>query len=121
MERKESEPRGPSSVTAPGPYSKGRPGVPRRVPPVTGPGPEFPIEGEGRGMNEEEIIDGLKTICLCKGIPKKTFRRQIAAGARTVAELKQATGAGSGNCQGRRCTPRIEELLRDEADPAGEP
>jgi bacterioferritin-associated ferredoxin len=62
-------------------------------------------------MNENEIVDGLKTICYCKGIPKKIFRRHIAAGVRTLAGLRLATGAGSGNCHGRRCTPRIVALL----------
>ena len=62
-------------------------------------------------MNEEEIIEGLKPVCLCKGIRKKVFLRHIAAGITTVEGLKQATGAGSGGCGGRRCTPRIAELL----------
>ncbi len=64
-------------------------------------------------MREEEIIDGLKTICLCKGIPKKIFRKHIDSGTRTLAGLRLATGAGSGNCQGRRCTPRILALLEE--------
>ncbi len=64
-------------------------------------------------MNEEEIIDGLKTICLCKGIPKKVFLCHIENGLKTVDALKLVTGAGSGNCQGRRCTPRIEALLQE--------
>jgi NAD(P)H-nitrite reductase large subunit len=64
-------------------------------------------------MNEQEIIDGLKTICYCKGIPKKVFLKQIASGVKTVEGLKEATGAGSGSCQGRRCTPRIEDLLEE--------
>lgn len=64
-------------------------------------------------MNEKEqqIIDGLKPICLCKGIKKRVFLKHIQAGVKTVAELQQVTGAGSGSCKGKRCTPRIEELL----------
>lgn len=62
-------------------------------------------------MNEEQIIDGLKTICYCKGIPKKIFLRHLNAGVRTVVGLKLATGAGNGTCKGRRCTPRIIDLL----------
>ncbi len=63
-------------------------------------------------MDEQAIIDGLKTICYCKGIPKKVFLRHIAAGASTVEDLKALTGAGSGACLGRRCTSRIEDLLK---------
>ena len=64
-------------------------------------------------MKEKEIIDGLKTICYCKGISKKVFKKYMDAGVLTVEGLKFATGAGSGNCQGRRCTPRIETLLKE--------
>lgn len=60
---------------------------------------------------EEQIIDGLKPICLCKGIKKSVFLNHIKAGLRTVEELKNATGAGRGSCKGKRCTPRIIELL----------
>lgn len=62
-------------------------------------------------MDEEQILDGLKPVCLCKGIRKKTLLKHIAAGLCTIEELKQATGVGSGTCGGKRCTPRIIELL----------
>jgi NAD(P)H-nitrite reductase large subunit len=63
-------------------------------------------------MNEERILDGLKPICVCKGIRKSVFLKQIESGLKTVAELQKATGAGSGPCKGKRCTPRIMELLQ---------
>ena len=62
-------------------------------------------------MEEFSIIDGLKTLCKCKSIKKKVFLQHIAAGIHTVEELKQITGAGTGSCQGKQCTPRIEGLL----------
>lgn len=64
--------------------------------------------------NEERIIDGLKPICLCKGIKKRAFLDHIKAGLRTVEELKKATKAGTGSCKGKRCTPRIIELLESK-------
>ncbi|PLX98496.1 MAG: (2Fe-2S)-binding protein [Desulfuromonas sp.] len=64
-------------------------------------------------MDEQEIIDGLKTICICKGIKKKVFKELIADGKKTIEELRKATGAGSGPCGGRRCTPRLNEMLAD--------
>lgn len=64
-------------------------------------------------MDEQEIIDGLKTICICKGIRKKVFKELIAGGKTTIEELRQETGAGSGPCGGKRCTPRLNELLAD--------
>ena len=60
----------------------------------------------------QDIIDGLKPVCLCKGIRKNVFLKHIKAGLRTVEDLKKATGAGSGSCKGKRCTPRILELLK---------
>ena len=62
--------------------------------------------------SEQEIIDGLKPICLCKGIRKSVFLKHIKAGLKTVDELKKATGAGTGSCKGERCTPRILEMLQ---------
>jgi len=60
---------------------------------------------------EQEIIEGLKPVCICKGIRMRTFQERIKAGLTTVEELKKATGAGSGSCKGERCTPRIRDLL----------
>lgn len=62
-------------------------------------------------MDEQEILDRLKPICLCQGIRKAVFLKHIAAGITTVAELKKATGAGNGSCEGERCTGRITDML----------
>jgi NAD(P)H-nitrite reductase large subunit len=58
-----------------------------------------------------EILDKLTKVCICKGIPRSTMKKVIRDGAKTVAEVQKATGAGSGPCGGRRCTPKIQELL----------
>lgn len=59
----------------------------------------------------EMIMDKLTKVCLCKAIPRSKMKDAIANGARTVEEVQKATGAGSGGCSGRRCTPKIQELL----------
>ncbi|SHJ27014.1 BFD-like [2Fe-2S] binding domain-containing protein [Propionispora hippei DSM 15287] len=59
----------------------------------------------------QEILDKLTKVCLCKGISRATMKKAIAGGADTVEKVRKATGAGSGSCGGRRCTPKIEELL----------
>jgi NAD(P)H-nitrite reductase large subunit len=64
-------------------------------------------------MDQHKVIDGLKPVCICKGIRKKTFLDHVEKGVKTVRDLKHATGAGTGSCQGRRCTPRIEDLLKE--------
>lgn len=64
----------------------------------------------------EEIIDKLTKVCLCKAISRATMKKVIKNGARTVKEVQAATGAGSGACCGRRCTPKIEKLIEDFAE-----
>ncbi len=63
-------------------------------------------------MDKNDILDGLKPICLCKSIKKKVFLKKISEGVKTVADLKKATGAGTGPCGGKRCTPRISEMVQ---------
>ena len=60
-----------------------------------------------------EILDKLTKVCLCKGISRATIKNAITNGAKTVEEVRKATGAGSGSCSGRRCTPKIEQLLEE--------
>jgi len=62
-------------------------------------------------LDEAAILDGLKPVCLCKGIRKNVFLKHMAAGVTTLEGLRRATGAGSGSCGGKRCTPRILDLL----------
>lgn len=59
----------------------------------------------------QEIMDKLTKVCICKAIPRSTIKKAIRNGAQTVQEVQKATGAGSGGCCGRRCTPKIQELL----------
>lgn len=61
----------------------------------------------------EEILDKLTKVCLCKAISRATMKKAIRNGARSLKEVQTATGAGSGACCGRRCTPKIEQLLED--------
>ena len=63
-----------------------------------------------------EIMDKLTKVCLCKAIPKSTIRKAIQNGAITVEEIKKVTGAGTGGCKGNRCTAKIEEILKQELD-----
>ena len=63
----------------------------------------------------EELLDKLTKVCLCKGISRAVMKKAkaIRGGAKTVAEVRKATGAGSGSCGGKRCTPKIEALLAE--------
>lgn len=62
---------------------------------------------------ELEILDKMTKVCICKAISRATMKKVIKNGARSVSEVQKATGAGSGPCGGRRCTPKIESLLKE--------
>ncbi len=63
-------------------------------------------------VKEQQIIDGLKPICQCKGLRKSVFLKHIKAGLKTVEELKKATGVGTGSCNGKHCTASIAEMMK---------
>lgn len=49
-----------------------------------------------------------KVICQCKNVDYLEIRKAMKAGARTIDEIKEITGAGTG-CGG--CVEQIEEIL----------
>ena len=65
---------------------------------------------------EQMVKDKYTKICICKSINKATMKKVILDGATTVNAVRNKTGAGSGSCKGRRCTPRIENLLREHEE-----
>ena len=68
-------------------------------------------------MDSEDIkqlwIQQNETICICKGIPRKRFLEAIKMGASSLEEVHEAVGSGSGDCQGERCSAKIEKLLAE--------
>lgn len=68
-------------------------------------------------MSQEDIEalvkDKYTKVCICKSINRATMKKVIKEGAHTVNQVRHRTGAGSGPCKGRRCTPRIEALLEE--------
>jgi len=63
-----------------------------------------------------EIMDKLTKVCLCKAIPRSTIKQAIKNGATTLEQVQKITGAGTGGCNGNRCTPKIEELLKSQLE-----
>lgn len=63
-----------------------------------------------QGINID-IMDKLTKVCVCRGISRASIKKAIADGAKTIEDVKRATGAGSGSCKGSRCTTKILELL----------
>lgn len=71
----------------------------------------------------QKILDSYKVVCICNKIKKGTIERAIANGARTLADLKRITRAGTGPCGTERggvtrCAPVMKEMLEKAA--AGE-
>lgn len=62
---------------------------------------------------DPQILDKITKVCICKAIPRSTIKKVIRNGADTLVKVREATGAGSGSCNGRRCTPKILELLKE--------
>ena len=61
----------------------------------------------------QDILDKLTKVCLCTAINRASIKKTIAGGANTLEKVQKATGAGSGSCGGRRCTPKILSLLEE--------
>lgn len=67
-------------------------------------------------MNEnlnQEVLDKLTKVCLCKGITRATIKKAIREGATSVEEVNSKVGSGSGGCKGRRCGEKIETLIAE--------
>jgi bacterioferritin-associated ferredoxin len=77
--------------------------------------PEHEPEPPGSAPPEARtLLEGMKVVCICKGIKKRIFWKALDDGAQTKDEVNRVTGSGSGGCQGRRCGPRILEMLRHQ-------
>jgi NAD(P)H-nitrite reductase large subunit len=61
----------------------------------------------------EEIQARFRVVCICKGVKMGKISDAIHAGATTVREVNRTTGSGGGGCGATRCTPVIEEMLRN--------
>lgn len=55
-------------------------------------------------------------ICRCEDIHLETVQQCIRDGASTAFEVKMATRAGMGPCQGRVCRLAVEQLLELDDD-----
>jgi NAD(P)H-nitrite reductase large subunit len=54
-------------------------------------------------------------VCRCEEIGEGEVVAAIAAGARTIDDVKRQTRAGMGACQGTFCVGPLARLLRDQA------
>lgn len=64
----------------------------------------------------EKILDKITKTCTCKAIPRSKIKDAIKAGAHTIEEVSEITGACKGGCRGYRCTPIIQSLIEKHLD-----
>jgi NAD(P)H-nitrite reductase large subunit len=70
-------------------------------------------------MTSKELqqLEDDQWVCYCSKVSKETVKNAIIAGACTVEELQESTGAGIGkrckelNPSGRCCHPDLKELI----------
>lgn len=66
---------------------------------------------------DDKIMTRLKPGCICKGIKLIRLLDAIDSGAASFEEVARLTGIGSGDCGGRRCRAKVEELLDHKNNP----
>ena len=67
---------------------------------------------ENKNLNQE-ILDKITKVCVCKAISRATIKNVIAKGAHTVDDVVKVTGACTGGCKGFRCKDKIQTLIND--------
>ena len=72
---------------------------------------------DDKKLTLEEIKAKIQVVCICKGVKMGRMCEAIAKGAQTVAQVHKATNSGDGGCGATRCTPVIEELLKNGGRP----
>jgi thioredoxin reductase/bacterioferritin-associated ferredoxin len=70
--------------------------------------------GPRRGLLD--LADGATTLCRCEDVTAAELDAAIAAGARTLGELKVATRCGQGPCQGRICAHLVAARAPEPGD-----
>jgi bacterioferritin-associated ferredoxin len=94
-------------------------GAPEPAPRFTPPEEEAPAEHAEEeapaehDLSSRSVIEGMKVVCICKGIKKRVFWKALDEGLCTKVDINRCTGSGSGSCQGRRCGPRILDMIRN--------
>lgn len=65
---------------------------------------------------DKKIMARLKPGCICMGIKLHRILEAIEQGATSFEEIASITGIGKGDCGGKRCGRKVEELLQQKVD-----
>ena len=60
---------------------------------------------------DDKIMARLKPGCICMGIKLHRILEAIDQGATSFEEIVRITGIGQGDCGGKRCGQKVEDLL----------
>lgn len=63
-------------------------------------------------IDNENLMDKLTKVCICKAISRAQIKAAISNGANTLDKVKEATGATTGGCCGGRCKSKIIDLIK---------
>lgn len=61
----------------------------------------------------KSILDKITKTCVCKSITREKIKDAIFNGASTYEEVKKVTGAGTGCCKGKKCSEKINDLIKE--------
>lgn len=61
----------------------------------------------------QQVLDKLTKVCVCKVVTRAKVKEAIADGATTLEEVAKKTGALTGCCKGARCKHKILELIKE--------
>jgi NAD(P)H-nitrite reductase large subunit len=65
-------------------------------------------------MIDENTNQARHCVCRCEEVNAAEIRQAIAAGARTINDVKRRTRAGMGLCQGVYCLEHVGRILATE-------
>ena len=65
---------------------------------------------------DQAMMARLKPGCICKGIKLIRLLEAIDKGADSFEAVAEMTGIGDGDCGGKRCRAKVEQLLADQAE-----
>jgi bacterioferritin-associated ferredoxin len=60
---------------------------------------------------DEQTMARFKPGCICQGIKLIRLLDALDAGAQNFEDVARLTGIGQGDCGGKRCRKKVEELL----------
>ena len=62
---------------------------------------------------QKQILENFKKVCICRSITGGTILKAMEEGHLSLPALRRKLGVTMGNCQGKRCKPKLEERIKE--------